>query len=62
MTLYYQHDLTMKEIASRLAVDESRVSQLHSEALQRLKARVQASLSSPRKVKVQMVRPSGLYS
>ena len=62
MTLYYQHDLTMKEIASRLAVDESRVSQLHAEALQRLKARVQASLSSPRKVKVQMVRPSGLSS
>jgi len=62
MTLYYQHDLTMKEIASRLAVDESRVSQLHAEALQRLKARVQASLSSPRKVKVQMIRPSGLSS
>jgi len=52
----------MKEIASRLAVDESRVSQLHAEALQRLKVRVQASLSSSRKVKVQMVRPSGLSS
>jgi RNA polymerase sigma factor for flagellar operon FliA len=62
MTLYYQHDLTMKEIATRLAVDESRVSQLHAEALQRLKARVQASLSSPRKVKVQMVRPVGMTS
>ena len=62
VTLYYQHDLTMKEIASRLAVDESRVSQLHAEALQRLKARVQASLSSPRKVKVQMVRPVGMTS
>ena len=62
ITLYYQHDLTMKEIASRLAVDESRVSQLHAEALQRLKARVQASLSSPRKVNVQMVRRSGLSS
>jgi len=60
MTLYYQNDLTMKEIASRLAVDESRVSQIHAEALQRLKTRVQASLSSPRKVKVQMVRPIGL--
>jgi len=62
MTLYYQHDLTMKEIASRLAVDESRVSQLHSEALERLKARVQASLAAPRKVKVQMVGPVGMAS
>jgi RNA polymerase sigma factor for flagellar operon FliA len=60
MTLYYQNDLTMKEIATRLAVDESRVSQLHAEALQRLKTRVRASLSSPRKIKVQMVRPSGM--
>jgi len=62
MTLYYQHELTMKEIASRLEVDESRVSQLHAEALQRLKARVQASLCSTRKLKVQMVRPSGMAS
>jgi hypothetical protein len=52
----------MKEIASRLAVDESRVSQLQAEALQRLKARVQALLSPPRKVKVQMVRRSSLSS
>ena len=62
VTLYYQHDLTMKEIASRLAVDESRVSQLHAEALQRLKSRVQASLSSPRKVKVQLIHPKGMSS
>jgi len=62
VTLYYQHDLTMKEIAARLAVDESRVSQLHAEALQRLKARVQASLSAPQQLKVQMVRPTGIAS
>jgi RNA polymerase sigma factor for flagellar operon FliA len=60
VTLYYQQDLTMKEIASRLAVDESRISQLHAEALVRLKARVQASLSSPRKLTVEMVRPVGM--
>jgi len=60
VTLYYQQDLTMKEIASRLAVDESRVSQLHAEALQRLKTRVQASLASPRRVAVEMVRPAGM--
>jgi len=62
VTLYYQHDLTMKEIAARLAVDESRVSQLHAEALQRLKARVQASLSPPKQVAVAVVRPTGLSS
>jgi RNA polymerase sigma factor for flagellar operon FliA len=57
MTLYYQHDLTMKEIAARLAVDESRVSQLHAEALERLKARVRASLSPSKHVTVAVARP-----
>jgi DNA-directed RNA polymerase sigma subunit (sigma70/sigma32) len=37
----------MKQIADRLNVDESRVSQLHSAALVRLKARVN-SLLHPR--------------
>ena len=62
VTLYYQQDLTMKEIAARLAVDESRVSQLHAEALQKLKARVRASLSPRKKVTVAVTRPSGLVS
>jgi len=62
VTLYYQQDLTMKEIAARLAVDESRVSQLHAEALQRLKARVHASLSPRKKVAVEVVRPSRLVA
>jgi len=44
VTLYHQQDLTMKEIAARLGVDELRVSELHAEALQRLKQCVQASL------------------
>jgi RNA polymerase sigma factor for flagellar operon FliA len=60
VTLYYQHDLTMKEIAARLDVDESRVSQLHAEALERLKARVRASLSPPKQVTVAVARPAGL--
>jgi len=60
VNLYYQQDLTMKEIAARLAVDESRVSQLHAEALQRLKVRVRASLSPRKKVAVAVARPSGL--
>ena len=60
VTLYYQQDLTMKEIAARLEVDESRVSQLHAEALQRLKTRVQASLSPPRQMTVAVTRPVAL--
>ena len=33
MRLYYQESLTMKQIGARLGIDESRVSQLHSAAL-----------------------------
>jgi RNA polymerase sigma factor for flagellar operon FliA len=58
VTLYYQQDLTMKEIAARLEVDESRVSQLHAEALERLRARVRASLYPPKQVAV--ASPAGL--
>jgi RNA polymerase sigma factor for flagellar operon FliA len=45
--LYYQHEVTMKQIADRLEVDESRVSQLHSAALARLRTSVN-SLLNPR--------------
>jgi len=44
--LYYQCGLTMQEIASRMKVDASRVSQLHAAALVRLEAGV-ASLLHP---------------
>ena len=37
LTLYYYEELTMKEIGKVLTVTESRVSQLHSQALLRLK-------------------------
>ena len=60
VTLYYQQDLTMKEIAARLEVDESRVSQLHAEALRRLKARVRASLYPPKRVTLAVASPAGL--
>jgi RNA polymerase sigma factor for flagellar operon FliA len=50
LTLYYAHDLTVKQIAARLNVDESRISGLHAEALQRLKARVRASLRPAKQV------------
>jgi RNA polymerase sigma factor for flagellar operon FliA len=44
VTLYHQQGLTMRQIAELMRVDESRVSQLHSEALVRLKANVDTLL------------------
>jgi RNA polymerase sigma factor FliA len=44
ISLYYQQELTMKQIADRMNIDESRVSQLHSAALARLKASVKSFL------------------
>ena len=44
LCLYSQAELTMKQIALLMHVDESRVSQLHSAALIRLKARVDSLL------------------
>lgn len=40
MSLYYQDELNLKEIGLVLGVTESRVSQLHGQALSRLKARL----------------------
>lgn len=47
ITLYYKDALTMKQIGSRLGIDESRVSQLHSGAVARLRSRVGAMLRRP---------------
>lgn len=38
LTLYYQNELTMKEISKDMAVSESRVCQLHMQAVSRLRA------------------------
>ncbi|MCM1143203.1 MAG: FliA/WhiG family RNA polymerase sigma factor [Blautia sp.] len=38
--LYYYEDLTLKEISSILEVSESRISQLHTRALQKMKVRL----------------------
>ncbi len=41
VTLYYYEEMTMKEIGATLDLSESRVSQMHSSILQRLKAQLQ---------------------
>jgi len=42
LTLYYYEELTMKEVGEVLAVGESRVSQIHSMALERLRTCLEA--------------------
>ncbi|CFQ36277.1 MULTISPECIES: RNA polymerase sigma factor FliA [Yersinia] len=42
LNLYYQQELNMKEISVLLNVTETRVSQLHSQAIKRLRARLDA--------------------
>ena len=41
VTLYYYEELTLREIGEVLGVTESRVSQLHTKAVLRLKSRLQ---------------------
>ncbi|MGW8179625.1 MAG: sigma-70 family RNA polymerase sigma factor, partial [bacterium] len=44
LSLYYYEELTMKEIGRILGVNESRVSQLHTRTMLRMRARLQARL------------------
>jgi RNA polymerase sigma factor for flagellar operon FliA len=43
LSLYYFEELTMREVGEVLGVTESRVSQLHSKALERLELRIHSS-------------------
>jgi RNA polymerase sigma factor for flagellar operon FliA len=43
LSLYYDEELNLKEIGMVIGVSESRVSQIHSQALHRLKAKAQAA-------------------
>lgn len=47
MSLYYVEELTMKEVGAVLGVGEGRISQLHSAALVKLRARLQQMLGGP---------------
>ena len=44
LSLYYYEDLNLKEIGRVLDVTESRVSQLHTQAVSRLKSKLKAIL------------------
>lgn len=46
LSLYYYEDLNLKEIGQVLRVTESRVSQLHAQAVQRLRVKLAVSLGS----------------
>ncbi|MDP9566089.1 UNVERIFIED_ORG: RNA polymerase sigma factor for flagellar operon FliA [Kosakonia oryzae] len=41
LNLYYQQDLNMKEVGVLLGITETRVSQLHSQTIKRLRARLE---------------------
>lgn len=43
LNLYYQQDLNMKEVGVLLGITETRVSQLHSQAIKRLRARLDST-------------------
>src|SRR5262249_40735192 len=47
VTLYYYEELTLREIGEVLSVTESRVSQLHTKAILRLKARLSGARTRP---------------
>jgi len=57
ISLYYQEEMTMKQIADQLNLDESRISQLHSAALARLKASVTTLLHRPQAGVGRFTRP-----
>ena len=48
VSLYYFGDVTMKEIGAELGVNESRVSQLHARAIQRLRAALEPASAAAR--------------
>ncbi len=51
MALYYEQDLNLREIGEVMGVTESRVSQIHSQAIARLRAQVVGDIASVKRRK-----------
>jgi RNA polymerase sigma factor FliA len=47
LMMYHYEELTMKQVGSAMGIGESRVSQIHTEALMRLRVRVKQELEPP---------------
>ena len=59
LIMYYYREMNLKEIGAVLGVTESRVSQLHTEACLRLRAKLASSLRPGEKVDLTRRRPKG---
>ncbi len=57
LALYYNEELTMKEVGAVLGVGEGRVSQIHTAAMARLRVRMQELLGSSGEHSVQTLEP-----
>ena len=51
MGLYYEQDMNLREIGEVLGVSESRVCQLHSQAIARLRSRISGAIQNAPKTK-----------
>ena len=51
MALYYEQDLNLREIGEVMGVTESRVCQLHSQAVARLRAKLHEGVSSKKRAR-----------
>lgn len=49
LNLHYQHECSLREIGEILGVTESRVCQLHAEAVQKIRARVDGRITVPKR-------------
>jgi RNA polymerase sigma factor for flagellar operon FliA len=56
LALYYYEELTMRKVGAVLGIGEARVSQLHSAAVMRLRARMDELLSAPGTARAPMGR------
>ncbi len=60
ISLYYYDELTLKEIGAVLEITESRVSQIHGQALQKLTKRVHKDFEADRKADSKKLQPHHL--